>query len=107
MKQAKASKRDIRCLIDFFLMLEQGIEQGTYTVEGEAEPRQISYMDLYDLSYAAWESGVGVSWRRVVMGADILIDQCCDPNLDHLEWRPDVRKFLKSQGGEDVSSQTI
>ena len=99
MRQAKADENDIRCVTDFFVMLEEVIEHGTCTVEGEAEPRRMSYGDLHDMIDAAWARGVGSSWRRVVMGVDVLIDKCCDPDLDYLEWRPDVRKFLENQGG--------
>lgn len=27
-------------------------------------------------------------WRRVVWAADILIDTCCDPTEDTLQWSP-------------------
>lgn len=98
MQQAKATKDDIRLVTDFFLMLEQAIERerGTFFLAGQ--------QNLHDLVADAWGYGVGASWRRVVLGIDVLIDECCDPNLDHLEWRPDVRNFLKNQGGENVSS---
>lgn len=109
MKQAKATKKDIRCLTDFFLMLDEVVKYGTYTPPNDEEEEiseQVDDARLCELIREAWGTrgpGVDTSWRRVVMGMDVLIDQCCDPDLDYLEWRPDVRKFLENQGGEDVS----
>lgn len=29
-------------------------------------------------------------WRRVVWGCDLLIENCCDPNLDYLALKPEL-----------------
>lgn len=66
----------------------------------DAEPIEIDgerFMAMFRHHWTLCGPGVGSSWRRVVLGCDILIDNCCDPDLDHLEWRPDVKRFLESQ----------
>lgn len=37
---------------------------------------------------------MGSSWHRVVWGGKTAIDNCCDPDADVLEWRPDVRQRI-------------
>jgi hypothetical protein len=32
-------------------------------------------------------------WNRVIMAADVLIDNCCDPTEDHLEFYPGFELF--------------
>lgn len=35
------------------------------------------------------------SWRRVVHGYQVLFDNCCDPDLDYLEWKPEYKAMIK------------
>lgn len=101
MKMAKASRDDIERLTTFFLMLEEALEYGTYTPPNqETEFERIDDERILELIREAWGQygpGVGPSWRRVVMGCGILIDNCCDPEADTLEWRKDVAAFLETQ----------
>ena len=101
---AKASKDDFRRMRDFYLMLEEVIECGTHTPD-DGEPVEATPGLLWDLVHAAWgQRGPGIgagTWGRVVEGANMLIANCCDPVLDYLDWRKDVREWLESQ--EEVS----
>jgi hypothetical protein len=105
-KIAKADKEDIDRLTAFFFMLEEMIEYGTYTQPNPDEEDVSEEVDderMVELIRAAWGErgpGVGPSWRRVVLGCAVLIDNCCDPNADTLEWRPDVRAWLENQSEE-------
>ncbi len=36
------------------------------------------------------------SWRRVVWGFSILVDNCCDPDSDVLEWSPELRNLIEA-----------
>lgn len=107
MKMAKASKDDIHKLREFFDMLEEFFEYGTYTPpnsDAEEDSIDVDAEKLHDLIEAKWNlkgCGVGTAWRRVVFGCDILIDNCTDPAFDTLEWRPDLRAFLESQQPDD------
>jgi len=102
MKMAKASKEDIERCIKFFQFIEEFMEYGTHTPENdEFEEDSI---DLDDEAFVEklrelWggrfkAAAVDCAWTRVVMGCDILIDNCCDPSSDVLEWKPEIAKQL-------------
>ncbi len=41
------------------------------------------------------ENGVNVpAWERTVFGYTVLVDNCCDPDLNYLEWRPEYKKAI-------------
>ncbi len=98
MKMAKASKADIQRVHDFMQFIDEFMEYGAITGDSDEE------ITLDDDAFVArlrdmWGHRFGpckvdASWRRVVFGCDILIDNCCDPNSDTLEWRPDIAMFL-------------
>lgn len=85
MKMAKASKQDISSMTDFFQELEELIEhsQASAEVIGQATQR-------------LWPT-IASAWCRVVIGCGVLIDNCCDPDLSYLEWRPDIKALLPPQ----------
>lgn len=100
MKMAKASKEDLDQVRQFFDMLEEVIEYGTFT-KPDDDSEDISDEQFVSLIRKAWNTrgeGVGTAWRRVVYGCDILIDNCCDPAADTLEWRPDIAAMMEAQG---------
>lgn len=104
MKMAKASADDLRRVREFFEMLEEACEHGTYTADEEAEPQKMSFRMLEDLMQNLWNEGgpgVGTSWRRVVHGCQMLIDNCCDPDADTLEFRPDIAFAMEAGGVSD------
>lgn len=104
-KMARADEDDFRRVIDFLNMLDEIMEYGTYTPQNDDQEEISEEIDdaerLRELIEAAWggpgRAGVGSSWRRVVFGGQMAIDNCCDPDADVLEWRPDVREWLESQ----------
>ncbi|NQT37713.1 MAG: hypothetical protein HQ581_09505 [Planctomycetes bacterium] len=102
MKMTKATEDDIKRVNLFFLMLEEVIEEETYTPpndDGDGVTEPVDDERLAQLVRQFWGRtgpGVGPSWRRVVRGADMLIRNCCDPDARTLEWRPDLRSFLES-----------
>ncbi len=106
MKQAKASGDDIRHVADFFLMLEEVIEHGTYTPVNDNDEEVSEDVDaerLHELIAVMWGGpGVGLAWRRVVLGYDILVRNCCDPGSKVLEWRPDIVQALKNINAQDL-----
>ena len=74
MKQAKASEAEWQQLVDWFNGLESS---------GKVQM---------------------VSWRRVVFGYAMLVENCCDPTKDFLEWKPGIivpgeTKPAKPEGG--------
>ena len=95
---AKASKDDIKRVAALFNLLEEVLECGTYTADQESEPVPVTLIDLTAMLQRQWEArpGVASAWRRVVFGCDMLIDNCCDPDSDTLEWRPEVAEFIEA-----------
>jgi hypothetical protein len=74
MRMAKASKQDIKALHDYLLKAEQ------------RKARNFPH-----------------GWRRVVWGCDMLIENCCDPNLDYLAFKPEL---LNKEQSPEVSDTT-
>jgi hypothetical protein len=108
LKMAKASPEDLRIVRDFFQMLEEVIEYGTFTAGEDAESERVDDERLSEMIRDRGNDrgpGVGSAWRRVVYGADILIKNCCDPELDHLEWRKDVRELFEEQQRQQLRSE--
>ena len=111
---AKASKEDIQKVIAFFRFIEEYFEYGTHTPENdevEEESIELSESDfverlsklwaieLSESDFVEWGGrfkpvGVDCMWSRVVFGCDMLIDNCCDPNSDVLEWKPEIVELL-------------
>ena len=85
MHMAKASEADLSTLRDFFNMLEEVIEYGTHEDVELRDPDS-----CWELVEEKWNSrpGVGCSWRRVVEGCDMLIQNVCDPDVTHLALNP-------------------
>ena len=104
MKMAKATPDDFNTIIQFFNWLQAWADNGTETIIRDGEEVDV---EISDEAFALrmrehmgrWtrRPNVFACWSRVVFGAQMLIDNCCDPNLDHLEWRPDVLAFLEQQ----------
>lgn len=44
-------------------------------------------------------------WRRVVHGYTVLFDNCCDPDLDYLEWKPEYKAMIEARETK-VTSET-
>lgn len=105
MVQAKATPDDIRQMVDFFGMLEEAIEYGTYTADDESEPQTITPELLWNLVRTAWgQRGPGLgagTWGRVIFGCDMLIRQLCNPDVDYLAVRPDIVEWFEAQKTED------
>lgn len=51
---------------------------------------------LYEFIKRKWQSANYCgSFGRIVCDANILIDNVCDPNLDYLEYKPDIKEALE------------
>lgn len=102
MKMAKAGEDDFEKVIAFFQFIEEFMEYGTHTpVNDDEEEESIDLDDeaFVEMLRQKWGGrfrppGVDCSWSRVVFGAQILIDNVCDPNADTLEWKPEYAALL-------------
>lgn len=118
MKMAKASPEDLKVMYDFFNMLEEMNscywEPETEEIDTaaddalsqiykmwKAEMREADY-DLTDSYHAPrfwrqafldyWLPQVECSWRRVVGGYEVMLDNCADPTLDHLDFNAKIKE---------------
>lgn len=93
MKMAKASTQDLAAVASLLMELEEAIENRTYYLSNGDIELDSSDERLARLVRRLWPLA-STSWRRVVYGCEMLINNCCDPNADTLEWRPDIAGFL-------------
>jgi len=87
LRMAKASADDLKRVRRFFQAIEEAMETG----QGQDSVGR--------LVREHWR-GVDVAWERVLIGYAVLVDNCCDPNADTLEWRPDIEAAMKAAGLE-------
>lgn len=101
-KMAKASEQDIAAMSAFFQQLEFAVERGEYFEDDELDEESIPEPDYSDerlgqLVRRLWKSVETGSYNRVIWGCDMLIRNCCDPEMDVLEWRKDIREWLEAR----------
>lgn len=68
------------------------IEQELKDYEGEDDYRII----LYEFIKRKWrEANRSGSFGRIIMDAETLIQNCCDPDLDYLDFKPEMKKAFE------------
>lgn len=72
------------------LLLE--IEKEIRETEGELWDGSVdNRLVLYEFIKTRWrQANYSGSFDRIVMDASVLIDNVCDPNLDYLEYKPEI-----------------
>lgn len=85
MMMAKASQKDINCLIEFFQFLGH-----RHAGDTDADAF-MQYLDQH------WSNGVAAAWSRVVFGFQTLLDNCCDPDSDVLDWKPEIKRLIDGE----------
>lgn len=59
---------------------------------------------LFEFIKRKWkEANYGGSFGRIIMDAEVLIDNACDPELDYLEWKPEIKEALEKYEKEETS----
>ncbi len=99
-KMAKASPDDLKRVREFFQVIEEVIEWGTFFNQYTEHSMEVSDEELVEKIREMWNErgpGVGSSWRRVVTGCEVLINNCCDPDSDVLEWKPELKKLMEPE----------
>lgn len=99
MRMAKASKRDIDMTIEFFQLIEEFMDNGT-VLKGEEE-HDVTDEEFVAIMREMWGRRFGpckvdAAWTRVVFGCSTLIDNCCDPSLDYLDWKPEYKAAIEA-----------
>lgn len=78
MKMAKASKEECEKVMEFARNLED----------------EIKYRQMTDGELGAWVRKAP-PLLRVVFGYQVLVDNCADPNLDYLEFKPEIKAAME------------
>lgn len=97
LKMAKPSKEDFERINCFLLGVEEMLEEGRHPETGE----WIEDAEILEWIRDKWRvrgPGAGTSWRRVVHGGEMAIDNACDPNADVLEWKPEIEAAMRAAG---------
>lgn len=73
-------------------------EDGDYW-NGKPDSRLV----LFEFIKRKWkESNYSGSFGRIIMDAEVLIDNACDPELDYLEWKPEIKTALEKYEKEET-----
>ncbi|MGH1542166.1 MAG: hypothetical protein ACRBHB_17190 [Arenicella sp.] len=91
MKLAKASDQDLNQLWSVYRCLEKLEYCNTEHTEKRLEKLIIARLE---------KLGPG-GLVRVVMGLDTLINNCCDPDLNYYEFKPEIVQALKQFKGSE------
>ncbi len=127
MKVAKAEKEEFDKVYDFINIMDNLLDNRSWYAEEDdwknwddndqdkkellkIEEELKSYGDednrliLYEFIKKKWrEVNYSGSFQRIVTNADVLIDNACDPNLDYLEWKPEIKKAIDKYEQEKTS----
>lgn len=82
MRQAKATEQDVEALRNFFLSLEQRAEEANDVIGKVALANYVIKKINGNIN----------GWRRVVEGYEVLFENCCDPTLDYLDFKPELKE---------------
>jgi hypothetical protein len=107
LRMAKADKKDIESTQMFLHALET-INDSHFKIEDwdDGENRGNGFYDLLksmldedgepdtESILFAFNRSCACRWRRVVLGADILIDSVCDPDKDYLDYKPELKNAV-------------
>lgn len=62
---------------------------------------------LYEFIRLKWKkANYYGSFQRIVMDADCLIDNVCDPDLDYLEYKPEIKQAIEKFNKENDDTDT-
>ncbi|BAS55287.1 hypothetical protein NIES2135_54400 [Leptolyngbya boryana NIES-2135] len=83
-RQGKPTTRDIEALSNFMEWLEDESE----------DPGAVVLATLRDRFSEI------KGWRRVIHGCSTLVETVCDPNLDYIDYKPEIKRCLEPSGAQ-------
>jgi len=89
---ARASQKDFDDTLEFLTQMDCVLEHGYFEGEEEDE-REWLDEDAMAQKIGKWvieHKQLLFGWGRVVWGFDTLLREVCDPNLSHLDYKPDL-----------------
>jgi hypothetical protein len=52
---------------------------------------------VYEYYFDYYRSNISHIHMRILMGYEVLVDNVCDPDLDYLDFKPELKKLLESE----------
>ena len=52
---------------------------------------------VYSYYFDYFQSHISHIHMRVVFGYEVLVDNVCDPNLDYLEFKPEIKSLMEKE----------
>ena len=111
MRVSKATPEDISQVQNFFFILEALQEYDfQFDIEDlEAYEDSYFYTELKSIVFDNYgdliedEGQIMLNllqmpihgWRRIILACDILIRNCCNPDVDYLDWHPKIKSALE------------
>jgi hypothetical protein len=77
------SQEEFEKLVQFFHGLDELIQK---------DPWEVDAADWLRQNFPSVEN----SWQRVLLAGKTAIDNACDPNLDYLDWKPEIKIALEA-----------
>lgn len=93
MTAAKCSTEDLGQVREFLRKLEELVHAG-------------SHKDLVEFVERNFEHHCGRHYERLIFGYETLVENACDPNVSHLEWKPEI-KHLIEEAGQDIREENL
>ena len=100
LKMAKSSPEEMEKMLEFFNGLEE-IFEGEFEQDdifGDFDEDQREAVGKYVVEW--WDKFLDGSWGRFYWGFDTLLRSAADPDLDYLEWKPEIKAILEAHEAE-------
>ena len=82
------------------LKIEKEVKETDGGIWGDVDNRLV----LFEFIKKKWrEVNYSGSFQRIVTNAEVLIDNVCDPNLDYLEYKPEIKEAIDKYEQEKSS----
>ncbi len=52
---------------------------------------------VYEYYFDYYRSNISHIHMRIIMGYEVLVDNVCDPDLDYLDFKPELKKLLDNE----------
>ena len=82
------------------LKIEKEVKETDGGIWGDVDNRLV----LFEFIKKKWrEVNYSGSFQRIITNAEVLIDNVCDPNLDYLEYKPEIKEAIDKYEQEKSS----
>lgn len=54
---------------------------------------------VYEYYFDYYKSQISHIYMRIIFGFEVLVDNVCDPDLDYLDFKPELKKLMEENEG--------